>query len=272
MLTAILLAAALSPFDQVVAAERAFAAASLAKGLHEAFLENLAPDAIAFTPLPGPARPAHENQPESSVRLSWGPEWAAVSSAGDLALSTGPWKVDHHEKTPIKVSTGIFFSVWKRQPDGAWKVAVDAGISSPVEYVLPKTVQNGFAGAAGKAPRPSDAANGRIGVTSAERIVDVAAKGGLGDAIAAQADPSIRVYREGRLPGIGRTAGSLLATDTRKVVCSPDRVVSSASGDLGYTYGTCEGAGSDAATKYGFLRVWRLDADGTWKILVDVTP
>ena len=48
MLTAILLAATLSSFDEVVAAERAFAAASLEKGLHESFLAYLAEDAIVF--------------------------------------------------------------------------------------------------------------------------------------------------------------------------------------------------------------------------------
>src|SRR5258705_12887401 len=106
MLPAILLAAALSPFDQVVASERAFAAASLEKGLHEAFLLYLAPDSIAFVPLPAPARKEHEGQPPTTVKLSWGPAWVAVSSAGDLALSTGPWGVKHHEQSPIQVSTG----------------------------------------------------------------------------------------------------------------------------------------------------------------------
>ena len=89
MIAALLLAAQLSPFDQVVASERAFAAASLQTGLHESFLANLAPDAISFMPLPVPARPVHEGKPPASGKLNWGPTWVAVSSAGDLALSTG---------------------------------------------------------------------------------------------------------------------------------------------------------------------------------------
>jgi ketosteroid isomerase-like protein len=273
LIPVVLLAATLTPFDQVVASERAFAAASLSKGLHEAFLDNLAPDAIAFVPLPAAARPAHENQPKTSAKLTWGPAWVAVSAAGDLALSTGPWKVEHHEETIIKVSTGIFFTVWRRQPDGSFKVAVDAGIASPLKFAMPATVQNGFAATAAKPLRPSDAANGRIGVTQAERVVDAAAKGGLGAAVMAQADPSIRAYREGQPAGIGAAAASaLLSKDTRKMACSPERVVASASGDLGYVYGKCEGDGADSSSKYGFLRVWRLHPDGTWKLLVDITP
>ena len=273
MISALLLAAQLSPFDQVVASERAFAAASLEKGLHEAFLENLAPDAIAFLPLPGPARPAHEGKPPFSGKLSWGPTWIAVSSSSDLALSTGPWQIKHHEETMIKVSTGWFFSVWRRQPGGAFKVAVDAGISSPVKFVLPGAVENGSVGPLAAAPRPGGAENARIGVTTAERALAAAAKAGLGKAIEAQADPHLRVYREGKAAGIGPEASrALLGTDQRKVTCTPDRIVTSASGDLGYAYGTCTGEGNDASSKYGFLRVWRMQADGKWKILADVTP
>jgi ketosteroid isomerase-like protein len=273
LVAALLIAAQLSPFDQVVASERAFAAASLEKGVHEAFLMNLAPDAIAFLPLPGPARPAHEGKPKTSVKLSWGPTWVAVSSAGDLALSTGPWQVKHNEKTLIKVSTGWFFSVWRRQPDGVWKVVVDAGIASPVTFDLPQTVENGFNGTPAATPSAGGAAKARSGVTEAERAVSAAATAGLGKAITAQADPHIRVYREGKAAAFGSTAANaLLSGDTRKVSCTADDVVTSASGDLGYAYGTCVGEGGESPSKHGFLRVWRMQADGAWKILADVTP
>ena len=273
MITALLLAAQLSPFDQVVAHERAFAAASLANGLHEAFLANLAPDAIAFLPLPGPARPTHEGKPPARGKLNWGPTWVAVSSAGDLALSTGPWEIKDQGESVIKVSTGWFISVWRRQQDGAFKVAVDAGISSPVKFVLPKTVENGFARRPAASPKQGDAELARTGVTAAEKALGAAAKAGLGRAIEAQADPLLRVYREGKAAGIGPDSVRVrLAADTRTMTCTADRVVASASGDLAYAYGACAGYGSEASSKYGFLRVWRIQPNGGWKILADVTP
>lgn len=273
MITALLLAATLSPFDQVVAAERAFAAASLEKGHHQAFLLNLAPDAIGFLPLPGPARPAHEGQPPTAIKLAWGPTWVAVSSAGDLALSTGPWKVSHHEASPIPVSTGWFFSVWLRQPDGAYKVAVDAGIASPVAFKLPKTVEDGLAGRPIKEPRKEDAASARMAVTRAENALSLAAKSGLGKAISSRSDAGLRVYREGKAAGIDpASARALLGNDNRNVTCAPDKVIAAASGDLAYAYGTCTGEAKEADKKYGFLHVWRRQADGTFKILADVTP
>ena len=272
MIIALLLAAQLSPFDQVVAGERAFAAASLEIGLHEAFLANLAPDAITFLPLPSPARPTHEGKPPAPGKLNWGPTWVAVSSAGDLALSTGPWEITKQGESIVKVSTGLFFSVWRKQQDGSWKVAVDAGISSPVKFVLPATVENGFAGAPAAGPKVGGGESARTGVMAAERALGAAAKTGLGKAIEAQADPLLRVYREGKKAGIGSEGSrALLATDTRKVTCSADRVMASASGDLAYAYGACAGEGGDAS-KYGFLRVWRMQQNGKWKILADVTP
>jgi len=83
----------------------------------------------------------------------------------------------------------------------------------------------------------------------------------------------VRVYREGKAPAIGTaSAKTLLAADTRKVTCAPDKIVAASSGDLAYAYGTCLGEGADADSKYGFLHVWRRQPDGTFKILVDVTP
>ncbi len=270
MITAVLLAAALSPFDQVVASERAFAAASLEKGLHEAFLSYLAQDAIIFDPLPAPGRAAHEGKPQSKGKLSWGPAWVAVSSAGDLALSSGPWEFRLNEDTAKEPRTGYFFSVWRRQQEGTWKVAVDIGISSPFPFAIPQSVENGSAGAAAPVVRPSDAANARLGVTHAERKLAKGAKSGLGEATAAQIDPAVRVYRDGKAVAIGRDAArALLAADRRDVTCATDRITAAASGDLGYAYGTCTGEGS---AQYGFLHVWRKQADGTWKIAVDVTP
>lgn len=270
MLSAIVLAATLSPFDQVVASERAFAASSLEKGLHESFLSYLAQDAIVFDPVPASGRAAHEGKPPSKGNLSWGPAWVAVSSAGDLALSTGPWEFRLKEDAAKEPRTGYFFSVWRKQQDDTWKVAVDIGISSPMTFAVPKTVENGSAGAPSRAVRPSDGANARIDVTTAERKLLASAPSGLGDATAAQIDPAVRIYRDGKPPAIGRDAArALLATDKRGVTCKADRITAAVSGDLGYAYGSCSGEGS---AQYGFLHVWRKQPDGTWKIAVDVTP
>jgi len=275
MLTALLLAAALpSNFDQVVAAEHGFAASAIKIGRNQAFLDNLAPDAITFNPLPAPARPLHENQPPPKGSLQWGPGWVAVASAGDLAVSTGPWRIEVGERGPLteKQVQGWFISMWRRQADGKWKVAVDAGVSSPMTFEMPGTVTNGTVTVSSGGPQAGDAASATRAITAAETAFAEAAKNGLGGALEAAADPQLRVYREGRLATFGADAGiPMFQGDQRKVVCATEKLIASKSGDLGYTYGTCTATGA-STDKYGFLHVWRLQANGTWKVLVDVTP
>jgi ketosteroid isomerase-like protein len=198
----------------------------------------------------------------------------AVSAAGDLALSTGPWQFIPPETTvQAPGRTGWFLSVWRRQKDGAWKVAVDAGIPVPMPFAIPKTVENGFAASPAKVPHAKDAATARSEIAAAERMLTAAAANGIGSSVSTHADPLLRVYRKQKPVADGLDAArQALVEDRRQMACKPDKVVASASGDLGYSYGTCSGLGADASTTCGFLHVWRKQPDGAWKILVDVTP
>lgn len=51
---------------------------------------------------------------------------AEVSKGGDLGFTYGRCDVDYHEKT----STSYYLRIWKRMPDGTWKIALD--LDSPV--------------------------------------------------------------------------------------------------------------------------------------------
>jgi ketosteroid isomerase-like protein len=274
MITPLLLAAALSPFDQVVAAERAFAAAALRDGLHAAFVANFAEEGVVFDPVPTNGRAAHEGKPPSPGTLSWGPAWAATSSAGDLGLTTGPWEFRVGGASEPPPATGWFFSVWRKQPDGVWKVEADIGVGCPLAWSTPASVENGIpTPSTSRAPRPQDAAQSRAKIATAERALNAAAAKGIGAAVAGVADPAIRAYREGKAPAAGvGAARALLVGDLRAATCVTARIGSSISGDVGYAYGTCTPAAADPEKKFGYLRVWRRGADGAWRVLVDVTP
>ena len=59
--------------------------------------------------------------------LDWHPEIVEVQSGG-LGLSRGPWTFTGKGGEGAKESaSGIFNSVWRRQPDGRWQVIIDAG-------------------------------------------------------------------------------------------------------------------------------------------------
>jgi ketosteroid isomerase-like protein len=274
MITALLLAATLSPFDQVVDAERAFAALSAKDGLHAAFVATFADDGVIFDPTPTNGRKAHEGKPRSKGNLAWGPAWVAVASSGELGFSTGPWEYRVPGEGAPPPGTGWFFTAWRKPPDGVWKVEADLGVSCPLTWAAPTSVENGIpTPATTRAPRPQDAPRARGKIATAEHEMSVAGTKGLGRAVTTHADPAIRVYRDGSPPASGvDAAGPLLAADARTASCAPARIVSSASGDIGYAYGTCTPTTGDTEKKFGYLRVWRRGEDGTWRIVVDVTP
>jgi len=59
--------------------------------------------------------------------LSWKPVGADVAASGDLGYTWGNWKY----QAPDTAYYGNYFTAWKKQKDGSWKVALDGGNSSP---------------------------------------------------------------------------------------------------------------------------------------------
>lgn len=119
-----------SPVAEVVAAERAFAARAQQVDARDAFAEHFAPDAQWFAP-PGPVFPALIEGPPWGVDIRWRPVDAGIARSGDLGWTTGPaeYRKAKGDATPFR--WGYYTSVWLRQPDGRWKVAIDGGITVP---------------------------------------------------------------------------------------------------------------------------------------------
>jgi ketosteroid isomerase-like protein len=112
----------------LIEAERAFSKSSEDKGIREAFLTWLAPDAVVFRPGPVPGRPIYEKMdPANPAVLTWGPEVADVAVSGELGYTSGPYQV-RPKRGAEPASYGHYISVWKKQPDGAWRVVLDIGI------------------------------------------------------------------------------------------------------------------------------------------------
>jgi ketosteroid isomerase-like protein len=111
---------------QVFVAESSFAA-SLAQRDSAAFAAFLSPEAIFFgdtTVLRGKAAVVEGWRPffvGPAAPFSWKPEVIEVISSGRLALSSGPI----HDPSGRRI--GTFNSVWRREPDGTWRVIFDKG-------------------------------------------------------------------------------------------------------------------------------------------------
>ena len=58
--------------------------------------------------------------------LRWEPARADIATSGDLGWTTGSWTFRSTPESPV--SRGRYVSIWRRQPDGSWKVVMDLGV------------------------------------------------------------------------------------------------------------------------------------------------
>lgn len=71
---------------------------------------------------------------DSLRALRWAPDTAIVAASGDIGYTLGHWEAIL--RTPAGdsvVGRGNYVSLWRRQPDGTWKVAADIGNQAPPE-------------------------------------------------------------------------------------------------------------------------------------------
>lgn len=107
-------------------AETAFAK-SMADRDHIAFQSHLAADAVFFgtpTPLRGKAAVAEgwkRFYETKDAPFSWRPDHVQILKGGKLAISTGP------VMDPTGKQTARFTSIWRKEPDGRWRVVFDKG-------------------------------------------------------------------------------------------------------------------------------------------------
>jgi ketosteroid isomerase-like protein len=62
--------------------------------------------------------------------LTWAPVGAGIAASGDLGYTYGTYEFRSKDKDgkPV-VDHGKYTTIWKRQKDGSWKVALDMGNS-----------------------------------------------------------------------------------------------------------------------------------------------
>lgn len=114
-------------------------AAETAKGGGAAFASWFAPDAVTLANGKAPvvghdAIAAQATWTPQSYQLTWTPEGARLGPGGDMGFTWGHYQgvSKDAEGNPVTTS-GRYITVWKKQPDGQWKVALDASNDGPPE-------------------------------------------------------------------------------------------------------------------------------------------
>ena len=86
------------------------------------------------------------NWSAKDYQLTWTPTDAQMGPSGDMGYTWGHFEGQSKDANgnPVKTS-GRYITVWRRQADGSWKVALDAGANEPAD-----------AGACCKVPGPGN--------------------------------------------------------------------------------------------------------------------
>ena len=268
-------AAALPPAQQeLFDAERAFVRVAAEKGFRDSFYEYFADDGIAFNPHPFRVRVALAGQPSTPAPMGadWAPVYGDVAAAGDLGWNTGPLVFAGRDGKPDR--HGMFFSVWKRQRDGSFKVVLDIGSDTPAAVVpIDEPPHSSWRAGLGR-PDGVDVAAEKSGLLAAEgAFLSTSTAESLGRAYASRLADDARVHRPGAMPVVGRVALNEWAIAQAASYRGEALVADVArSGELGYTWGSYERIGETPDAGY-FARVWKKDERNEWRIVMDtVSP
>ncbi|MGH9176083.1 MAG: DUF4440 domain-containing protein [Vicinamibacterales bacterium] len=252
--------------------ERAFARRARETTVRQAFIDFFAEESVGFGPDPEPAREAlrKRDTPQApGFELHWEPRLGDVAASGDLGYLTGPAE---HINPGKPNSYTCYFSVWKRQSDGEFRVILDVGIGTPAKtQFAPGFVRSAVVASwTGREPRERAEAS----LLAADKAFAAAmAARGASAAFAAVMHESSRLNRPGLQPMTRDTATAWLAREVREMSSAPMKVEVAASGDLGYTWGKHTTTGSAGSTSSYYIRVWSRKADGSWQLVSDIiTP
>jgi len=251
--------------QKIYETERAFEKMVAEKGINAGLIEFLSPVGIMFMPDVVNGREAWKARPASAASLTWNPIRNDASSNGALAYSIRNSMFRPKGKDDTQIFYGHYISIWTRQVNGEYRLALDTAITHGKPDVIPTDWK----------PKPSTArltveAKGSAGDNSAGFFISVDNQGAAAAYNSYLADDAI-LMREGLEPLLGRKAATgHLKKEKGRVVFAPRKSFIEA-GDLAYTNGTYKlGNNTGTETERGnYVQVWKL-INGKWKIAADV--
>jgi ketosteroid isomerase-like protein len=108
-----------------------------ATGGGKAFASWFADDAVTLSNkqaavLGKAAIAADANWDPKQYQLTWTPQGGQMSPGGDMGFTWGHYEGTSKDRNGNPVhSTGRYMTIWKKMPDGSWKVALDSSNDEP---------------------------------------------------------------------------------------------------------------------------------------------
>jgi ketosteroid isomerase-like protein len=167
----------------------------------------------------------------------------------------------------LEPAQGMFFSVWRRQSAGSWRVIVDGGV--PTRAPVPDAAFGGD-------PQPLLSIAKDAGAGGQKALFDMEAQPLFGEPGAVNGYAAL-LADEARLvigptpPALGRDAVvAQLAERELKFRWETLAAGVSRSDDLGYSYGRLHLLGARGKTPGHYVHVWMRDRGGHWRIVAEL--
>jgi len=260
---------ALGVVDKVIKAEDNFDKLVARKGIKSAFLEVADPEGIVFKPQAVLIVDFYNNIDKQPGSLTWKPNFARISANGDLAFSAGPYVYQNGKNDTDKVY-GDYVSIWRADADNKLKLLMDLGIQHPepeqdavTDFTEPDS---------SKLVAPSkDPFNGKNIILATDKLFNHSLS------ISSLASYKEFLCPEGRyyFPGFDAIVGQdkimkFIGNEGISISAETVNAGRSTSNDLAYSYGTARIKKGDIVSNYNYVRVWEIDKDHKWDILLEV--
>jgi ketosteroid isomerase-like protein len=262
--------------EQMLDADRAFAARARDVGWKQALVEYFAESAIALANaqvrlarewvagVPDPS-PGHEHLRES--------HYGDVSASGELGYLLGSTRTI----TPPRDARGApatrhtnYVTIWKRQRDGSFRIVLDVGVDAPAA----PTSTPGFTRAAAANRFTGDYDDTTPPLAVADGILNSGLRTNQARAYRGRLAPGARLLRPNVQVMTGEAAITRwLATQPPLRAADTRYAEAARSGDLGYTWGTYQmPARRLTPPREGYyVRIWVRERSGQWTVAVDLT-
>jgi ketosteroid isomerase-like protein len=257
--------------QQMVEAERAFAARALVIGWKDAFLEYFSDAAVGFDEGSvglAKAQLRETPDPPKDLRLVWEPRLGDVAGSGEIGYLTGPVQTILPSRDNGRARHSSYTSIWKRQRNGSFKVVMDVGVPTP--SAVPFAA--GFTRAAYKGRFTGDYDENTPPLGTADSVLNSVLRTSQSRAWRGRLAEGSRLHRPNLMPVVGdRNIARWAASQPAYTLADTRFAEAARSGDIGYTWGTYALAPKPGAREEGFyVRIWVRDRDGQWKLALDV--
>jgi ketosteroid isomerase-like protein len=184
----------------LIAAEKAYAKLAGEKGFRDASISVFADDAVIFPPNAVNGKKFWRETKEDPA-ITWRPIFASISRSGELGYTTGPSEYRKSRHAEEADAFGHFITIWRKAPNGVWKVALDVGVDHLPPQDAKTEIRTYFPNSPLLQPESASADLDKVQTEFVESLKEDEA-----DAIIDHAGDDIRVYRRGQLPAVGKAA------------------------------------------------------------------